>query len=431
MSILGQLKNINAGHAVRLYDRHPLVDDAADVRLRYLCTVALACAPDRAPSAVERKAFLALGDSLGLTATDAEEQFDERASVREDDIISLFGAIRERNQRWLYLADVSWMHLVDGALDAGELAVTQELATLFDIDASRLALLHRMLGAVRDRDPRALVRALPDWTGDPELQRHLPRVVRRCMSFVQMLGDRWVDHGDGTVTDVRTVLRWRRGPEFAPAAHPDLPGIASVRYAADLDAGDAIVLALAVCPCDEVARGDLLATLTTAAGPVDIRAKETARVMSLCVVPGDPVRPNTELVTLALPGGPAIMYISVADNGKPTHTDLERIVAAIERANAKAPPPGMSPWRLPSSAEFDNVTEEPERSRFIFGLMMSGCREFAGEIFRALEAQKVWCCTEVRAEIITLENVRLFNRDCPGEAVVLLCRQPLTAGGTE
>jgi len=431
MSILGQLKKINAGQTAQLYFRHPLRDETPDTRLRYLSAVALACAPDRAPLDIERKAFFALGESLGLDAQDAAEQLDERASVQEDDIRRLFASIREKNLRWLYLVDVSWLHLVDGSLDATEAEMANELAALLDVDRSRLALLHRLLVAVRDRDPRTLVGELPAWIKDPELQHHLPQVVRRCMPFVHLLAQRWVDHGDGTVTDVRTALRWQRGPMFSASIHPDRPGVAAIRFGADGAEGEAVVTALTVRPCEEVKPGDLLARLETSTGPLDIRSNASGCVMEFLAHVGDRIRPGSEVMLLAKPGGPAVLSMSLPEDGAPKDIHLHRILGEIERANRKEPPPGMSPWRLPSNAELDAITEavggKMLSGGFSFGSMIT--HEFAPGIFMAMRSRKLWCRTaDAGGAALVLEQLGVFNAGEKDDPVLLLCRSPLDGG---
>jgi hypothetical protein len=429
MSILGQLKKINAGQTAQLYARHPLRDDAPDARLRYLSAVALACAPDRAPLDIERKAFFALGESLGLDAQETAEQLDERASVQEDDIRRLFASIRERNLRWLYLVDVSWLHLADGNLDAAEAEMANELALLLDVDRSRLALLHRLLAAVRDRDPRTLAGELPAWLKDPELQHHLPHVVRRCMPFVHLLAQRWIDHGDGSITDVRTALRWQRGPMFSASIHPDRPGVTPIRFSAGAE-GEAVVSALTVRPCEEVKSGDLLARLDTPAGPQEIRATGPGCVMEFLVQVGDRIRPGAEIMLLAKPEGPTVLSMSLPEDGAPKDIHLHRIQRAIERVNAKEPPPGMSPWRLPSHAELDAITEAPGSKILSIGINFGAItRDFSPGIFMGLKERKLWCQKEnAEGSALSLEQLSVFNAREKDDPVLLLCRSPLDTG---
>lgn len=431
MSILGQLKKINAGQTAQLYTRHPLRDEPSDVKLRYLSAVALACAPDRAPADIERKAFLLLGESLGLETQEVAEQFDERASVQEDDIRRLLASIRANNLRWLYLVDVSWLHLVDGGMDGGEAEMANELAALLDLDRSRLALLHRLLGAVRDRNPRTLASEIPVWAKDPELQRYLPDVVRRCMSFVQMLAERWIDHGDGTVTDVRTTLRWRRGPVFDQDAHADRPGVVTARFKSETSTGETLVTALTVRPCEQVKPGDVLARLATPVGPAEIRASEEGRVMEFLVQTGDRIRPNEEVMALAVSGGPAIMQVALSDDGRPQDIHLHRVLRAIERANAKTPPAGMSSWRLPTKDELKDISEFPHTGGFMPAFSLGGMstRNFAPGIFMALQGQKIWCLAHSAAgRAPALGQLEVFNGRESGDAIILLCRSPLDAG---
>jgi len=431
MSILGQLKKINAGQTAQLYARHPLREEPVDAKLRYLSAVALACAPDRAPLDIERKAFFALGESLGLDAQEAAEQFDERASVQEDDIRRLFASIREKNLRWLYLVDVSWLHLVEGSLDAGEAEMANELAALFDVDRGRLALLHRLLVAVRDRDPGTVAGELPAWVKDPELQHHLPQIVRKCLPFVQMLAQRWIDHGDGTVTDVRTALRWRRGPVFSASVHPDRPDVAAIRFSADGAEGEAVMTALTVRPCEEVKPGDLVARLETSTGPLEIRSNASGCVMEFLAQVGDRIRPGAEVMLLAKPEGPTVLSMSLPEDGAPKDIHLHRILGEIERANRKEPPPGMSPWRLPTETELDVISDSSRHGTFSLTFSLAGLspREFFPGIFIGLKDRKLWCQKETaEGSVFSLEQLSVYNAREKDDPVLLLCRSPLGAG---
>lgn len=436
MSILKHLKKISAGQSTQLYARHPLRADAHETRLRYLGAVALACAPERDPSERERRAFLALGESLGLDGDEAVEQLDERASVQEDDIRRLLGLIRERNLRCLYLLDVAWMHLVDGAPDTSEREVAAEVAGLLEVDRSRLPALQSLLTALRDRQPRTLAQLLPSWSRDPELGPHLAQIATRCFPLAGVLQDRWIDHGDGSLTDIRSALRWRGGPEFGGSSHADRPGVVQVHYQANPDqcAGDAVLASLAVRYCQDVKAGEVLLTLATPGGALPVRALRDGRVMAFAREIGDVVRPGEHLLTLSCDGGPQALLMSLPEDGKPQDSHLEQVLAALRRANIAQPPPGMSPWRLPSRDELLAVRTENAAAGIGIGLGFAFAlrdRHELSEVFQALKGHKLWCHAYPAArKALTRDLLAVFNLGQDGGVMLLLCRNPIEPAST-
>lgn len=212
MSILNKLKNLNTRKAARLLEVHPLAGESLELRLQYLAGVTLATAIDRDPSDAERMAFNALADSLAVDVPDAQEQLDERASVTEDDIALLFAAIRERDAGYLYLLDLAWIHAADGELEKNEIAVTEELAGLMELDIRQVRNLHEFALLLKQRKVRELLTAVVQLPQSEALQDLLPIVLKPCFSFSGVLQGHWIDHGDGTATDTRSGLIWCREP---------------------------------------------------------------------------------------------------------------------------------------------------------------------------------------------------------------------------
>lgn len=210
MSILNKLKNLNTRKAARLLEVHPLAGESLELRLQYLAGVALATAIDREPSDAERMAFNALADSLMVDAIDAQEQLDERASVTEDDIALLFAAIRERDAGYLYLLDLAWIHAADGELEENEIAVTEELAGLLELDIQQVRNFHEFSLLLKQRKVSELLAAVVQLPQNEALQALLPVVLKPCFPFFGVLQERWIDHGDGTATDTRSGLTWNR-----------------------------------------------------------------------------------------------------------------------------------------------------------------------------------------------------------------------------
>ncbi len=212
MSILNKLKNLNTRKAARLLEVHPLAGESLELRLQYLAGVALATAIDREPNDAERMAFNALADSLQVDAVDAQEQLDERASVTEDDIALLFAAIRERDAGYLYLLDLAWIHAADGELEENEIAVTEELAGLLELDIQQVRNLHEFALLLKQRKVSELLTAVVQLPQSEALQDLLPVLLKPFCPFSRVLKGRWIDHGDGTATDTRSGLIWHRKP---------------------------------------------------------------------------------------------------------------------------------------------------------------------------------------------------------------------------
>jgi hypothetical protein len=191
------------------------------------------------------------------------------------------------------------------------------------------------------------------------------------------------------------------------------------------------VTALTVRPCEEVKPGDLLGRLDTTAGALEIRSNAEGRVMEFLVQVGDRIRPGTEVMSVAKSDGPAVMTIAVPENGELKEIHLHRILRAIEHANAKEPPPGMSPWRLPIQAELNEISEDAGGGNYGLRFLGSGMavRNFAPGIFMGLQGQKLWCRKEAaEGQAISLEQLGVVNGHESGDAVLLLCRNPLATG---
>ena len=210
MSILNKLKKINSNTAAQLFERHPLAGESLEVRLQYLAGIALATAIDREPTDTEKQAFTGLANSLSVDESDATEQLNERASVAEDDIAKIFGVISEKDASWIYLLDLSWLHASDGSLDESEVEATAQLADLLEIKSSDVQTLHQFALALNLRKLIDLVEMIPSLPRDPHIQTHLPALLKPCFPYVGVLQNRWIDHGDGTVTDTATGLMWHR-----------------------------------------------------------------------------------------------------------------------------------------------------------------------------------------------------------------------------
>ena len=210
MSILNKLKNLNTRKAARLLENHPLTGESLELRLQYLAGVALAIAIDREPSEGERMAFNALADSLAVDPADAQEQLDERASVTEEDIALLFAAIRERDAGYLYLLDLAWIHAADKQLDENEIAVTEQLAELLEINEQAVTNLHDFSLALPEKGLCGNLPLIVKLWQYEALRDLIKPLTNRHLLFFGIVGQHWIDHGDCTATDTKTGITWIR-----------------------------------------------------------------------------------------------------------------------------------------------------------------------------------------------------------------------------
>ena len=177
MSIINKIKKLNSNNAAQLFKCHPLAGESFELRLQYLASLALAVAIDREPTENERQTFSALANSLSVDTADAEVQLNERASVSEDDIAVLFDAIRQKSAAWIYLLDLAWLHIADGATDETETEATEQLAMLLEIDASKVPALQAFASALKGRDFAGAVKNSQFLPDDSGLQNVLPELL--------------------------------------------------------------------------------------------------------------------------------------------------------------------------------------------------------------------------------------------------------------
>ncbi len=211
MSIFDKLANLNTNKAAKLLERHPLSGEALELRLQYLAGIALGTAVDRTASAAERQAFLALATSLSVDAADAEEQFSERGNVSEDDIGALFDAIRQKNAGWMYIMDVVRMHAADKNINQSEQNVAGQLADLIGLDKSKIQPLASLAVLLAKRDRVSIQKALFKLSfSDRKLNEYIAILVRQVFPYSGTINDRYIDNGQGALTDTQSDLMWMR-----------------------------------------------------------------------------------------------------------------------------------------------------------------------------------------------------------------------------
>ena len=152
MSVLNKLRNINSNKAAQLFERHPLANEALELRLQYLAGIALGTAIDREPSETERQAFVGLANSLSVDAAEAEEQLRERDSASEDDIASLFDAVRRKNAAWLFLLDLAWLQVANRKIGSTESEVMEQFVDLLKVDTRESKFILPFALAIKNRD---------------------------------------------------------------------------------------------------------------------------------------------------------------------------------------------------------------------------------------------------------------------------------------
>ncbi len=210
MSIINKLKKINSNKAPQLFERHPLADEDLELRLQYLAAIALVTAIDRDITEPERQAFLTLANRLSVDAPDADEQLNERASVVEEDIYALFEGIRRNGDAWIYLLDLAWLHAADGSVDEAEVNAVEELAEFLQMDKKKVTELHDFALALKKRALNKLVAVIPKLPTDEKFQKLLTALLAPCFPYAGVYGHRFVDHGNGTLTDSRSGITWTK-----------------------------------------------------------------------------------------------------------------------------------------------------------------------------------------------------------------------------
>jgi hypothetical protein len=209
LSILQKLRILNTPIRPRLFDIHPLADRPLDFRLQYLAAVAILIAVERAPTTQEQQSYMDLGAALNVDMSDAHEQLSERDSLTVDDIAVLITALHTEQAAWPYLLDVAWIQATKGELDANELAASAEISILLatpPLDASVAA---RFVLALRHRN-RALFEVLPQVFEIDAVRPFLAGFLSPLFPLVNVVEKRWLDHGNGLVTDCTSGIMWPR-----------------------------------------------------------------------------------------------------------------------------------------------------------------------------------------------------------------------------
>lgn len=210
MSFLNKVKAALKKNEDGLFVKHPLAGEALDTRLTYLTALAIGVAVDREASATEREAFVTLAGGIGIPAPDALELLTESKDIAEEDIAKLFAALNEGGHGGLYFLELTWLHLADGNIDPAESEMRTVLGELIEIMPRHADAAQQLLLAIKDRNAKALLASLPDAWANKGFQPHLPALLEKYMPFETMVGTRWLDHGNGTVTDLTTGVTWLR-----------------------------------------------------------------------------------------------------------------------------------------------------------------------------------------------------------------------------
>ena len=188
MSILSKMKSIKLPNETDsntvLYERHPFETAALVFRLQYLSALALLTALDRDPTSDEIKAFIHLSTALGVDTSEAEDLLSERATSSEDDIETLFSALSEHQASWNYLADLAWLHSIDGQMDEHESAAFDEAMRFLGIDKKAIKgdpalALKKLMHLMHSRDTQGFVTLRDRITWPDELEAVLSAITKR------------------------------------------------------------------------------------------------------------------------------------------------------------------------------------------------------------------------------------------------------------
>lgn len=211
MSIFKKLSNLAANKAESSIAKHPLASAALEFRLQYLSGVALGTAADRKVTEAERQAMIRLANSLSLDTSEADEQLNERSHVTEDGIAVIFDSIQQKQATWLYMLDLLRMHAADQTVDTDETSVANQLANMLGVDTSKLPALVAFVGALVKQDRAPIQKALLNLRiNDPVLTNYIALLVQPIFSYAGIISGRYIDHGNGTLTDTTTNLMWLR-----------------------------------------------------------------------------------------------------------------------------------------------------------------------------------------------------------------------------
>lgn len=210
MSILNKFKSLSTRQTTKLFKTHPLANEPIELRLQYLSGLALLVAIERTPHETEVVAFNNLAESLAIDSAEAKEQLDERANITEEGMFLIFDALLEKKLGYLFLLDAAWLHTVDGNIEEAALDATRHISATFNIDAAEVEVLHDFTAKIRSKDKKGLLPLIKKLPQDALIQSMTAHMMNFLFPCKGILEENWLDHGDGTITDIRTGLTWMR-----------------------------------------------------------------------------------------------------------------------------------------------------------------------------------------------------------------------------
>lgn len=210
MSILNKLKNASGQKSNRLLEKHPLASESLELRLQYLASIALATAIDREATLAERQAFNGLAASLAIEASDAEEQFNERASVEEDAIVVLFDAIRKQGVGHLYILDLAWINSVTPNGNHSETESIEHLSELLGLNKRTAKSIYKFTQHLKMKNLKDALNDTVKSLKINEIRELLEEKVKKELDASDIIDDRWIIHDKSTATDATTGLTWMR-----------------------------------------------------------------------------------------------------------------------------------------------------------------------------------------------------------------------------
>lgn len=210
MSLLASIRKISGQKINCLAGNHIFAEESFEFRLRYLSAIALGVAIDRAPKKSEIQAFLGLASNLSVEKTDADEQFSERNSLTEDDIILLFEALDERNANLQYMIDLTWIHAVDGLIDENEHSAIEYISYLLKINTDITQELHKFMVSLKNANYMDLYSSIRNLFGEKSIINNIKPILEKFIPYQDFIYGRWIDHGNNEITDCATGITWAR-----------------------------------------------------------------------------------------------------------------------------------------------------------------------------------------------------------------------------
>lgn len=238
MSFLNKLSGLTQRKSAQIVAVHPIANADVGTRLRYLSGISLAIAIDRQLVESEKLGYFALANSMGIDRADAEEQINSRNSVSEDDIENIFQSISNAGMKFIFCIDMALLHAADKNIDETEASAAKQLGDLLEVNTDALKTISNFAKSFSSGDRAVLQKTLLNLhINDKQASEYIKSVVGNFFPYSGVISGRYIDHGNGTLTDTKTDLMWARYCVGQSWINNTATGTASVF--SDIDEGDA------------------------------------------------------------------------------------------------------------------------------------------------------------------------------------------------